>query len=360
MSSSLKLYHHMLMMLKPIAWQGRKETLQTLALLMTGIFQSRDVRLGRIAGKVPLPIKQDSVEQRFRRWLKNPRIDERVIYDPIARGLLFSLRHTRLRIQIDRTLIGERHNILKVTLFWRKRAVPLVWTMLPHQGSSDYADWVRLLDHLATLLPPNAQVVLLGDREFGTTDMMDLAVCHGWDYCLRVKGDQLIWDETAQQWCELRTFVAQGQTHFLHDVVFTKVNHYRTHFALTFDKKSDEPCIVSTNRTPSKRTLNEYRRRFGCEPCFSDLKARGFDMARTQLQHARRFSRLLLVLALLAIWLVGVGQQLTMQRRAQEFVRPSQLDQLSLFQLGYRWLEKQLTLSRSLWPHPEYHLGQLI
>jgi len=360
MSSPLKLYHHVLTMLKPIEWQGRKETLKTLALMMTGIFQSRDVRLGRIAGKVPLPIKQDSVEQRFRRWLKNPRIDERMIYDPIARGVLFSLRHTRLRIQLDRTLIGDRHNILKVTLFWRRRAVPLLWTMLPHQGSSDYADWVPLLDHLATLLPPNAQVVLLGDREFGTADMMNLARYHGWDYCLRVKGDQLIWDEATRQWCELRTLIAQGQTRFLKDVFFTKANHYHTHFALAFDKNADEPCIVSTNRTPSKRTLNEYRKRFACEPFFSDLKARGFDMARTQLQHAARFSRLLLVLALLAIWLIGVGQQLTSQRRAQELVRPSQVDRLSLFQIGYRWLEKQLTLSRPLQPHPQYHLGQII
>jgi hypothetical protein len=360
MSSPMKLYHHVMVMLKPMAWPGRKETMQTLALLMTGIFQSGDVRLGRIAKKVPLFIKQDSVEQRFRRWLKNPRLDERVIYDPIARGLLFSLRRTRLRVQIDRTLIGDQFNVLKVTLYWRKRALPLVWTVLPHQGSSGYADWVALLAHLATLLPPDAQVTLLGDREFGTADMMGLARWHGWDYCLRVKGDQLIWDAPTQQWRALRDLITQGETHFLHEVYFTKANHYRTHFALTFDTNAAEPCIVATNRPPSQRTLNEYRKRFGCEPFFSDLKSRGFDMARTQLQHRDRFSRLLLVLVLLAIWLIGVGQQLTMTRRGQELVRPSQVGRLSLFQIGYRWLDKQLTLARSLWPQPDYFLGQLI
>ena len=360
MSSSLKLYHHVMAMLKPMAWQGRTETLHTLAFMMVGIFQSRDVRLGRIAGKVPMPIKQDSVEQRFRRWLKNPRIDERILYDPIAQGLLFSLRHTRLRVQIDRTLIGDRHNILKVSLYWRKRAIPLTWTTLPHQGSSGYADWVALFDHLATLLPANAQVVLLGDREFGTADMMDLARWQGWDYCLRVKGDQLIWDETAQQWRALRSLITPGETHFLQDVVYTKTNHYRTHFALTFDQTADEPCMVASNRIPSQRTLQDYRKRFGCEPFFSDLKSRGFDMARTQLRHRDRCSRLLLVLALLAVWLIGIGQQLTMSRRAQELVRPSQVCRFSLFQIGYRWLEKQLSLARPLWPHSNYYLGQLI
>ena len=83
-------------------------------------------------------------------------------------------------------------------------------------------------------------------------------------------------------------------------------------------------------------------------------------MARTQLQHRDRFSRLLLVLVLLAIWLIGVGQPLSMTRRGQELVRPSQVVHLSLFQIGYRWLDKQLTLARSLWPQPDYYLGQLI
>ena len=177
---------------------------------------------------------------------------------------------------------------------------------------------------------------------------------------MRVKGDQLIWDKTTQQWCELRALIVVGETHFLQDVFYTKTNHYRTHFALTFDKNADEPCLVATNRTPSQRTLNEYRKRFGCEPFFSDLKSRGFDMARTQLRHQNRFSRLLLVLVLLAVWLIGVGQQLSMHHRSQELLRPSQVGCLSLFQIGYRWLDKQLTLTRSLWPHPGYYLGQLI
>jgi hypothetical protein len=55
-------------------WQkrGRPELVKPLALLMTGIFEARDVRLSRIAERVPLDIQEDNVAQRFRRWLKNP------------------------------------------------------------------------------------------------------------------------------------------------------------------------------------------------------------------------------------------------------------------------------------------------
>jgi hypothetical protein len=50
--------HHAL---KKLGQWGRPESMQTLALLMTGIFNSRDVRLSRIAEQVPLDIQEDSV-----------------------------------------------------------------------------------------------------------------------------------------------------------------------------------------------------------------------------------------------------------------------------------------------------------
>lgn len=33
-------------------------------------------------------------------------------------------------------------------------------------------------------------------------------------------------------------------------------------------------------------------------------------------------------------------------------------NQYNLFQIGYRWLDKQLTLAQLLLPHPAYNLGQ--
>jgi hypothetical protein len=56
--------------------------------------------------------------------------------------LLVSLRHTRLRLQIDRTMIGERFNVLMVSLAYRRRAIPLVWMVLPHLGNSTFTDLV--------------------------------------------------------------------------------------------------------------------------------------------------------------------------------------------------------------------------
>lgn len=357
MSGAIRLYHTLHQALKQLGSFGRPENMKTLAMLMVGIFQSSDVRLSRIAAKTPLDFRQDSVAQRFRRWLKNPLVDERAIYDPVVRNLLVGLRHTRLRIQIDRTLLEDRFNVLMVSLYVRKRALPLVWQVLPHQGSSDYLDWVEILSHLADLLPEGAQVILLGDREFGTADLMSIADGYGWEYCLRVKGSNYVYLPQTGQWVELSQLIPQrGEHYFLTDVKFTKSNHYPSHLALAYD--GDEPCFVATNRIPSLRTLREYARRFGCEPLFSDLKTRGFDLEQTRLIHADRLSRLLLALALLLVWVLSVARRVKVTGQAAQLLGAAHIDRYSLFQIGSRWLSKRLTLGCSLIPDADFRLWQ--
>jgi hypothetical protein len=341
-------------MLKAMPKWGRPELLATLALFMVGIFESGDVRLGRIAAKVPLDIQDDSVAQRFRRWLKNPQVDERAIWDPVARRLLWSLRHTRLRIQIDRTLIQDRFNILMLSVYYRKRAIPVVWMVLPHQGNSRFVEQIEILSHLGDWLPPSATVVLLGDREFGTPDMARTVHCHGWDYCLRVKGNLYVYLIETQQWVQLRDLApAPGTRGYLTKVLLTKSNTSRPlHFALACDAASDDPWFIATNLPPSRRTLHDYARRFACEEMFSDFKARGFDLERSQLQHASRLSRLILVIALLYVWIITTARRICVHGLLRTLTYRVHERRYSMFQIGFRWLKKQLALGKALIPVP--------
>jgi hypothetical protein len=314
---------------------------------MTGIFHSRDVRLSRIAENVPLDIQEDSVAQRFRRWLKNPRVDERAIYDPVARQLLVSLRHTRLRLPIDRTMIDDRFNVLMVSLAYRRRAIPLVWLVLPHPGNSTFMEREEILSHVADLLPAGATVLLLGDREFGTPDLMRSTQVYGWDYCLRVKGTSYVYLPTGQ-WVQLRDLAPEpGTRYYLTDVKLTLSQGYGPiHFALACDDSSDDPWFIATNGCPSQRTLRDYARRFGCEELFPDIKARGFNLELSQLHHADRFSRLLLAIALLYVWVLSIARRVCLTRQVRQLTYRIHDHRYSLFQMGRRWLSKQLTLGK--------------
>ena len=79
MSGPIRLYHELHEALK--RWQkwGRPELVQTLAMLRVGRFEPREVRLSRIAARVPWDIQEENVAQRFRRWLKNRQVDTRVL-----------------------------------------------------------------------------------------------------------------------------------------------------------------------------------------------------------------------------------------------------------------------------------------
>jgi hypothetical protein len=361
MSGPRRLYHELHNALK--RWQkwGRPELVQTLALLMVGIFESRDVRLSRIAERVPLDIHEDNVAQRFRRWLKNPQVDERAIYDQVAFRILGSLRHTRLRIQIDRTLIKERFNVLVLSIAYRKRALPLVWQVLPHLGSSTFKERNAILAHLAELLPAGCTVVILGDREFGHPDMMRSIRAHHWDFCLRVKGSDFICLAPGQ-WVKLKQLAPAPGTHYcLTDVLLTKAQGYGpVHFALACDAGSTDPWFIATNCLPSRRTLREYARRFGCAEFFSDIKARGFHLDLSQLQHPDRFSRLFLAIALLYVWVLSVARRLCFTKEVKRLTARPLSQRYSLFQFARRWLAKQLTLGKSLIPDDRFCPWQLI
>jgi len=363
MSSPKRLYHELLKMLKPLGKWGRPELRETLALLMTGIFASEDVRLNRLAARVPLDVKEESVAQRFRRWLKNPRVDVRMIYDPVARQMLASLRHTRVRIQIDRSVFDDRFNVLMCSLAFRKRALPLLWMVLPHEGNATFMEKETILAQLAALLPPGIrQVIVLGDREFGTPDTMRTIRRQGWDFCLRVKGDQWVFLPDIGQWVRLRALApAPGQRVFLTGVVLTQSNCYGpVNFALACDPDSDDPWLIATNLPPSPRILHHYARRFGCEELFADVKGRGFNLEASQLQHPDRFSRLLLAVALLVVWAVTVARRLRVTGRARSLsYRAYDSERFSLFQLGFRWLTHQLTHGKPLIPDPGFHLWSL-
>jgi len=358
MSGPLRLYHEFLKSFKQLTekkrW-GRIELIKTLALMMVGIFESRDVRLSQMAEKVPLAVQEDSVVQRFRRWLKNPKVDERVIYDPMVAALLVGLSPTRLRIQIDRTIIDKRFNILMLSLYYRKRAIPLVWQVLNHAGNSHFRERQALLNHLAALLPPGSHVLILGDREFGGAEMIRSIRQQGWDYCLRVKGDLAVCLSNGH-WAYLRDLApAPGTFYCLTDVIFTRKGHAGPlHFALACDEHSADPWFIATNLSPARRTLHFYAQRFGCERLFSDLKSRGFHLDLSQLIHPERFSRLLLAVAVLYLWLLSLARQVYRLRLFMRLTYRPLRHRYSLFQVGRRWLAKQLSLGQPIFPDPAF------
>jgi hypothetical protein len=164
--------------------------LVNLAAIALGVLRSKSLQIGQILTATPLAGTRDSLKKRVQRFLKNPSVTVELYYEPLARRILQRLvaGGARIHLTVDRTEWGT-FNILYVCVGWRGRALPLLWGMLG-PGASSFAEQKELLAVVARWLPPRANVLLLGDREFGTGVLAQWALRQGWGVCLRLRAHE--------------------------------------------------------------------------------------------------------------------------------------------------------------------------
>jgi hypothetical protein len=119
--------------------------LDSLGLAIVGAVQSMSSQMAKIARAMPLDTSELAKEQRLRPLLDNQRLTQTDHYHPIVEQALHPLAHQRVQLLIDRVLLRERHNILVVSIAFRRRSRELVWRALDHRGSSKWTDQQDLM-----------------------------------------------------------------------------------------------------------------------------------------------------------------------------------------------------------------------
>jgi len=192
-----------------------------LAALALGIVHSKSLQVGQILTALPLAGTRDTLKKRVQRFLKNSDVTVELYYAPLARRILQRLAAggARIHLTIDRTE-WSAFNILYVGVGWRGRALPLLWEVLG-PGASSFAEQQALLAVVAHWLPRRADVLLLGDREFGTGVLAQWALHQGWGVCLRLRAHEYVC-RTGAPYFERLPLVLPGQRRFWASVTFTQ------------------------------------------------------------------------------------------------------------------------------------------
>jgi hypothetical protein len=171
--------------------------LRNLAYLLVGIFLSRSVHLNRIANHIPGRAKLVSVTRRLSRFLDGAALTVRPSYEGLIRPILARLAQAGsvcpVRLILDSSKVGFHHQLfhhqlLMVSVAYRRRAIPLAWTWLRcKEGHSSPVVQIALLGYVCGLLPLRSRwiVHLVGDCEFGAIDLMAQVEAWGWTYVLR-------------------------------------------------------------------------------------------------------------------------------------------------------------------------------
>jgi hypothetical protein len=323
--------------------------LVNLAAVALGILRSKSLQVGQILTATPLAGTRDSLKKRVQRFLKNPSVTVELYYEPVARRILQRLAAggARIHLTIDRTEWKD-FNILYVCVGWRGRALPLLWGMLG-PGASSFAEQQELLAIVARWLPRRADVLLLGDREFGTGVLAQWALRQGWGVCLRLRAHEYVCRAGATQF-EMLPLVLPGERRCWLHVAFTQ-KHAVTglNLAMYWAPTAAEPWYLITTEPTCKLACARYQKRFRIEEMFKDFKnnGRGFGLELTGVRHADRLERLLLALALVYTWLLLWGAHVIASGQ-QQLIDNVRKPTLSLFQTGLRFIMR-------LW-----HQGRLV
>jgi hypothetical protein len=344
------LYHTWFQRIRDLRPFQRITQLRNFVWLLVGIHQSRSVCLSRIAGKIPGTAKLTSLTRRLSRFLDNAALNVRDWYAPIARQWIESQAACgqQVHLIVDGTKVGFTYQLLMVSLAYRHRAIPIAWTWVRHiKGHSTSHLQLSLLSYVHSLLPRGIAVLLVGDCEFGSIEVLKQLDKWRWDYVLRQKSSTHTCLAHETEWQDFGKRIDKpGQSRWLGKGYLTESQIYPVNLLIHWQIGVVEPWCLAANLPDRRMALQAYRRRMWTEEMFGDMKRHGFDLESTMLRHARRLSRLTLAVVFLYVWCMAVGTR-TIRSGLRHLVDRIDRRDLSVFQIGLRYIERQLINAHS-------------
>jgi hypothetical protein len=344
--------------------------IESLGLAIIGAVQSMSSQMAKIARAMPLDTTELAKEQRLRRLLSTARLTQTDHYQPIVQQALHGLAHQRVQLLIDRVLLRDQHNILVVSVGFRRRSIPLVWRALAHRGSSSLTDQQELLQTAVKLLPAGVRISVHGDSEFRSRELFSWLRGQGYDAMLGIRGEMWVYDTAdphtdgqplAARVAALPPQTATGRkrkhrtspiTYLAQVYVGQEQRSGPVNLIGWWERDDDGKVVlhaVMTNLPATARTKAYGKRRMWIEMVFRDWQSGGFHLDQCGVPDTERLTRLLLVLAIGYLWLVSLGRWLVKRgyRRRIDDGGPRNWH-FSLFQLGVGWMERVHSFSQPL------------
>ena len=329
------------------------ETLvKTLAMMITGMLLGPHVQLFAIAMWVPLLIKLPSIVRRFERFVADDRVDVEKYFEPFVVAMIATLGNETAYLIIDCTQAGSKCRSLFIGLAYHHTVLPLIWKTLKGKKGHVKGEFQKeLLNQIYQRLHHCRRVIVLGDAEFSNEPVINSLKPKNWGFVFRFQSNYQIQLEPEGDWASAKEIyeaagLKAGQVKPWENVHFTEA-HKIPNLTMTvhWEEGADEPLCLISNLPASSQPQLIYDKRYWVETLFGNCKSRGFQLARTQMTTPAHIDRLILAIAIATGMALGLGTHLIVINQADQVDRADRRD-LSLFQIGWRWLYRLLALNR--------------
>lgn len=211
-------------------------------------------------------------------------------------------------INIDYTSSTDKFLILSASIPFAGRGIPIYFSMRNYPKKKDKISLRKMetafLKELKHLLSKKYSYIIVGDRGFGNTNIIDICKELSFDYILRV--------------AEHITFEANGIKKKLseakekYDFNEVSITHKKRATRLIINpskqnKKDAWHIITSIKHIKLEEILNQYADRFKIEKMFQDEKSSGFNIEESKIRKYDRFKRLYYLVTLSQVLLMFIG-----------------------------------------------------
>ena len=330
---------------------------KALADLSFALAVARHCHAGKLAAVAPGDTTPAATKRRQERLLANDRIDPETAYAQLAHAVLAGWAGGPIVLILDETPNHNDLRCLKVTLAYRKRALP-IWSVCyaPGEQPEPMVPLIRhLFEKVAACLPEGAEVTLLADRGLAWPQVVDACTRLGWHYVLRLQGQTRVRTAEGRE-CTAAELVPRPGTQWWGEAqVFKKAGWRHARVAACWPRESDGPWLLVSDRPEGVRLFGRYAKRTWTEELFKDEKSSGLHWEESHVTDPNHAARLVLLIALATYLALALGSRV-IQTGLRRMLESTRQRMLSLFQLGLRWLLFCLThdypLPKNLSPVP--------
>jgi len=364
MSSSQELYNRLNQKLRELVQVRNGKQVTNWIWIVVGVLQSQSPNLSKIANCLPMETQATSRVTLIRRWLMNPHVKVWMFYKKILEHVLAGWSAVDAYLILDGVMVfGDRWQIFRVSLQHGCRAIPIAWTIVEGEGLVKVTKLKSMLEKVHKFLKKYVKrVIFLADAGFRDCDWAQLCLKLGWNYGIRVACNTYITmtDGTSDR---LDNLVPENCNRYFQNGLLTREAKLKTNVSVTWttnQKDELEMVAIITDQIACRARLREYSCRMSIEQSFRDDKSGGFDLEHTRLQHAQRIDHLLLAIAIATLWCHELGEFVLEQGNSSRCqVDPAHKRNLSLFQLGLRWLKRCLATGFHILPDFQAVLSNL-
>jgi hypothetical protein len=326
--------------------------IKTLAMMITGMLLAPHVQLYAIAMCVPLLIKLPSITRRLERFVADDRVQAQRFFAPFIYAMVATLGNETAYLIIDCTKVGPKCRTLFIAIAYHWTALPIVWkTYKGKKGHLKGEEHQQLMEQIFPYVGHCRRVVILGDAEFSNAPAINTSQSQQWGFVFRFQSNYQVQLETNGPWQSAQAVyegvgLQPGQVRHWPLAAFTQAHqHPNLLMTIQWDEGQDEPLCLISNLVAGDQPQLIYDKRYWVETLFGNCKSRGFQLDRVLMTDPEHIDRLILAVAIATCLMLGLGTHLIVSNQRDQVDRADRRD-LSLFQLGWRWFYRLLTLNR--------------